>query len=65
MIKSKKTFSNKTNSPEKRKTAKDDFEVGHKKENKISNSLSEVPAGKNLEKLIIELLFNFRNRSDL
>ena len=60
MIKSKKTFSNKTNSPEKRKTAKDDFEVGHKMENKISNSLSEVP-----EKLIIELLFNFRNRSDL
>ena len=60
MIKTKKTFSNKTNSPEKRKTAKDDFEVGHKKENKISNSLSEVP-----EKLIIELLFNFRNRSDL
>ena len=39
MIKSKKTFSYKTNSPEKRNKAKDDFEIGHKKDQKIKEGL--------------------------
>ena len=58
MIKSKKTMS--TNSPEKHKKAKDDFTIGLKKQKKVSNELKTIP-----EKLVIELLFNFKNRETL
>ena len=60
MIKSKKTMSNKTISPEKHKKAKDDFTFGLKKQTKISNDLKEIS-----KKLVIELLFNFKNRETL